>query len=41
LTKDEQKRTHEVPWGPLYGISRDELLVLRKTFINYLDKNWI
>lgn len=31
----------EVPWGPLYGMSRDELLVLRKTLTDLLDKNYI
>ncbi|KAI0992394.1 hypothetical protein K3495_g15791, partial [Podosphaera aphanis] len=28
----------EIPWGPLYGMSRDELLVLRKTLTDLLDK---
>ena len=41
LQKDEQGREKEVPWGPLYGMSRDELLVLRKTLTELLDKNWI
>ena len=41
LEKDEQGREKEVPWGPLYGMSRDELLVLRKTLTELLDKNWI
>lgn len=27
--------------GPLYGISRDELLILRKTLTELLDKNYI
>ena len=31
----------EIPWGPLYGMSRDELLVLRKTLTELLDKNYI
>ena len=31
----------EVPWGPLYGMSRDELLVLRKTLNELLDKGFI
>lgn len=30
-----------MPWGPLYGMSREELLVLRKTLTELLDKNWI
>ena len=31
----------EVPWGPLYSMSRDELLVLRKTLTDLLDKGFI
>jgi predicted aspartyl protease len=31
----------QVPWGPLYNMSRDELLVLRKTLTEYLDKGFI
>jgi hypothetical protein len=31
----------EVPWGPLYNMSRDELLVLRKTLTELLDKGFI
>jgi hypothetical protein len=31
----------EVPWGPLYNMSRDELLVLRRTLIEYLNKGFI
>ena len=27
-----------VPWGPLYNMSRDELVVLRKTLTGLLDK---
>lgn len=30
-----------VPWGPLYSMSRDELLVLRKTLTELLDKGFI
>jgi hypothetical protein len=41
LEKDEQRRERDVPWGPLYGISREELLVLRKTLTNLLNKGWI
>ena len=41
LERDEQGREKEVPWGPLYGMSRDELLVLRKTLTELLDKNWV
>lgn len=31
----------EIPWGPLYSMSRDELLVLRKTLTELLDKGFI
>lgn len=30
-----------VPWGPLYNMSQEELLVLRKTLTNLLDKGFI
>ena len=30
-----------VPWGPLYNMSRDELVVLRKTLTGLLDKQFI
>jgi hypothetical protein len=41
LEKDEQERERDVPWGPLYGISREKLLVLRKTLTDLLNKGWI
>ena len=41
LKKNNQGQEREIPWGPLYGMSRDELLVLRKTLTELLDKNWI
>ncbi|KAI0995281.1 hypothetical protein K3495_g12899, partial [Podosphaera aphanis] len=41
LKKDSQGRDLDVPWGPLYGMSRDELLVLRKTLTDLLGKGWI
>jgi transposase InsO family protein len=31
----------ELPWGPLYNMSREELLVLRKTLTELLDKGFI
>lgn len=31
----------EVPWGPLYGMTQEELVVLRKTLAELLDKNFI
>jgi hypothetical protein len=41
LEKDSEGKTPEAPWGPLYNMSRDELLVLRKTLTELLDKNFI
>jgi hypothetical protein len=41
LEKDEQGRKRNVPWGPLYGMSRKKLLILRKTLTDLLDKGWI
>jgi hypothetical protein len=41
LEKDKEGREPEVPWGPLYNMSRDELLVLRKTLSKLLDKGFI
>lgn len=39
----EQKdgKEQEVPWGPLYRMSREELLVLRETLTDLLDKGFI
>lgn len=39
MQKDDQDREKEVPWGSFYGISRDELLVLRKTLTELLEKS--
>jgi hypothetical protein len=41
LEKDEQRRKRDVPWEPLYEMSREELLVLKKTLTDLLDKGWI
>jgi predicted aspartyl protease len=41
LRKDEKGIELEVPWGPLYNMSKEELLVLRKTLTDLLDKNFI
>lgn len=41
LEKDDQGKERAVPWGPLYNMSRDELLVLRKTLSELLDKGFI
>lgn len=40
LEKEDGKEK-EVPWGPLYSMSRDELLVLRRTLTELLDKGFI
>ncbi len=39
--KDENGQEKKAPWGPLYNMSREELLLLRKTLTEYLDKNFI
>ena len=41
LEKDNSGKDKEVPWGPLYSMSRDELLVLRKELTSLLDKDFI
>lgn len=41
IVTDENGNTLEVPWGPLYGMSRDELLILRKTLTELLDQGYI
>jgi transposase InsO family protein/predicted aspartyl protease len=41
LDKNDKGETPEPPWGPLYNMSREELLVLRKTLTDYLDKGFI
>ena len=41
LERDEQGKEKEAPWGSLYSMSRDELLVLRKTLLDLLDKGFI
>ncbi|KAF7137122.1 hypothetical protein CNMCM5793_007186 [Aspergillus hiratsukae] len=37
LEKDEQGREKAVPWGPLYNMTKEELLVLRKTLTDHLE----
>jgi hypothetical protein len=41
VEEDEKGKKPEVPWGPLYNISREELLALWKTLLDYLDKGFI
>ena len=41
LVKIDQGKELEVPWGPLYNISRDKLLVLQKILNKLLDKGFI
>lgn len=41
LEKDENGNDKAPPWGPLYNMSREELIVLRKTLTELLDKNFI
>jgi hypothetical protein len=41
VEKDQDGNEKTIPWGPLYGIGREELLVLRKTLTKLLDKDFI
>jgi hypothetical protein len=41
LEKTPDGKEPDLPWGPLYSMSRGELLVLRKTLTELLDKNFI
>ncbi|OQD77422.1 hypothetical protein PENANT_c103G01711 [Penicillium antarcticum] len=41
LQKDASGNEVPPPYGPLYGMNREELLVLRKTLTELLDKNFI
>lgn len=41
LQQDSSGNEPELPFGPLYGMSREELLVLRKTLNDLLDKGFI
>jgi hypothetical protein len=41
LERNDDGTEKTVPWGPLYGMNREELLVLRKTLTELLDKNFI
>ena len=41
LEKGENGQKKNPPWGPLYRITRDELLILRKTLNELLDKGFI
>jgi hypothetical protein len=41
LEMDEDGRELQPPYGPLYDMSQEELLVLRATLADLLDKGWI
>ncbi|KAI0992371.1 hypothetical protein K3495_g15815 [Podosphaera aphanis] len=41
LEIDEAGKEKKPPYGPLYDMSKDELLVLCKTLADLLDKGWI
>lgn len=41
LIKQPDGKDPEVPWGPLYNISREELIILRKELTELLNKNFI
>lgn len=39
--RSEEGKPAQPPWGPLYSMSREELLVLRKTLTDLSAKGWI
>ncbi|KAI0999173.1 hypothetical protein K3495_g9023 [Podosphaera aphanis] len=41
LEKDDKNIEKRPPYGPLYEMSREKLLVLRKTLADLLDNGWI
>ena len=41
LEKGKNGYERNLPWGLLYGMTRNELLVLRKTLNKLLDKGFI
>ncbi|KAF4492180.1 Transposon Tf2-9 polyprotein [Colletotrichum fructicola Nara gc5] len=41
IKQDSSGNETVLPWGPLYSMSREELLVLRKTLRDLLDKGFI
>ncbi|KAI0992710.1 hypothetical protein K3495_g15475 [Podosphaera aphanis] len=41
LKRDNDGNEMQIPFGPLYDMSREELLVLRKTLNDLLDKGYI
>ncbi|CBF71484.1 uncharacterized protein ANIA_10846 [Aspergillus nidulans FGSC A4] len=41
LVREESGKDPEVPWGPLYNMTQEELIVLRKTLSELLQKGFI
>ncbi|SPO00384.1 uncharacterized protein DNG_03229 [Cephalotrichum gorgonifer] len=41
LVRDSSGNEAPLPWGPLYDMSREELLVLRKTITDLVDRGFI
>jgi hypothetical protein len=41
LKKNKLGKNKNVPWGPLYSMTKEELLVLRKTLTTHFEKGWI
>ena len=39
--KKEDGKSLTPPWGPMYSMSREELLVLRNTLTDLINKGWI
>jgi hypothetical protein len=41
LILDQEGKTPDAPWGPLYNMSKEELMVLQKELTKLLDKGFI
>lgn len=41
ILPNEKGQEPQLPWGPMYNMSREQLLVLRKTLTDLLDKGFI
>jgi hypothetical protein len=41
LVQEENRKDPKVPWGPLYNMTQEELIVLQKTLSKLLQKGFI
>ena len=41
LKRNLDGSTPDLPWGPLYGMSREQLIELRRQLTDLMDKGWI